>query len=176
MCNALVVVDVVNDFTCGSLGSKLAYNTVPKIIDLINKYVSRNEPVIYLADCHDANYFHTREGRHLSVKHCEFGTSGAELDSRLPIEGDNFYLISKSTFGSEKLMNTLRMLNNENEVKAVEFCGFCTDICVISNIVIAETALPNAEIYVCSDCCVGTTKERHKEALDIMDSLHVNVT
>jgi nicotinamidase-related amidase len=57
----------------------------------------------------------------------------------------------------------------------VELVGLCTDICVLSNAVIAKAALPNAHITVDAAYCAGVTPESHDTALSAMKAIQVEV-
>ena len=81
--------------------------------------------------------------------------------------------IVKETFGSIKLMEILKKY--EHELTDVTFMGFCTDICVISNALMARTYLPETRIVVDSSCCAGTTLENHLAALKVMKSCQIDV-
>ena len=53
--------------------------------------------------------------------------------------------------------------------------GLCTDICVISNVMIAKAFLPEVPIVVDAACCAGVTPESHKQALEAMKMCQVRV-
>ena len=56
------------------------------------------------------------------------------------------------------------------------FVGFDTDICVVSNALLIKTTFyAQADVYVSSGCCAGTTEERHNAALDVMRSCQISV-
>ena len=58
----------------------------------------------------------------------------------------------------------------------IEFVGFCTDICVISNVLLVKAAVYNrANITVDSECCAGVTPESHEAALTEMRMCQVNI-
>ena len=58
----------------------------------------------------------------------------------------------------------------------IEMCGFCTDICVISNaLALKGFTYDFAEITVDSKCCAGVTPEKHEAALEVMRSCQINV-
>ena len=66
----LIVIDAQNDFCAenGSLTTKEAQNTVPKIVDLIK---SKDwDMIVCTRDTHTENYLNTKEGKNLPVKHC----------------------------------------------------------------------------------------------------------
>lgn len=82
-------------------------------------------------------------------------------------------VFSKQTFGSSNLFRKLRTMCGQ--IDSIEFCGVCTDICVVSNALMARMALPNTPIYVNASCCAGTTVENHYAALDVMESCQIDV-
>ena len=53
--------------------------------------------------------------------------------------------------------------------------GLCTDICVISNALLAKAFLPEAEIAVDAACCAGVTPESHRNALEAMKVCQITV-
>ena len=57
----------------------------------------------------------------------------------------------------------------------VEFIGLCTDICVISNALMAKAAVPELSISVDASCCAGVTPEKHEAALEAMRSCQIDV-
>ena len=76
--------------------------------------------------------------------------------------------IDKPAFGSVELMKQLQQLDAENRLEAITFVGLCTDICVISNAIMAKAALPEVPVIVDAACCAGVTPESHKTALAAM--------
>lgn len=63
---------------------------------------------------------------------------------------------------------------SEDDIEFV-VCGFCTDICVISNVLTLKGFYPEAAITVLSDCCAGTTPEMHESALKVMKSCMADI-
>ena len=61
---------------------------------------------------------------------------------------------------------------NPNEI---QFCGTCTDICVVSNVLATIGNFKKAKITVLKDLCAGLTKEKHNAALEVMRSCQVEV-
>ena len=50
-------------------------------------------------------------------------------------------------------------MNEDNEIESITFVGLCTDICVISNALLAKASLPEVPIIVDAKCCAGVTPE-----------------
>lgn len=168
----LVVVDMQNDFIDGALGTKEAQMIVPRVAEKIKEFNGR---VIATRDTHEENYLETQEGRKLPVKHCIRGTEGweirpeiQELIKELPMD--------KKTFGCLDLGNVLQKYDEwQEKIESVTFIGLCTDICVISNAMIAKAALPEATVIVDASCCAGVTPESHKQALEAMKVCQIEV-
>ncbi|SFI00695.1 Nicotinamidase-related amidase [Selenomonas ruminantium] len=169
----LIVVDMQVDFIDGALGSKEAATIVSPVCQKIETARQNGDILIFTRDTHHEDYLDTEEGKHLPVPHCLKDSAGWQIDKRLPIaEGDT--IIDKPTFGSLALGNLLQQ-KYSSTVESIEFIGLCTDICVLSNAVIAKAALPDVPIVVDAACCAGVTPESHDTALAAMKTIQVNV-
>ena len=181
----LVIVDMQNDFIDGTLGSDAAQAIVPNVVKKIEE-ADKDTLIIFTQDTHFEDYDDTLEGKMLPIKHCHFNTEGwlingfireawAENDTTLIHDPEFRYgnTIIKTTFGSTQLMNFLTREGHNFE--EIEFCGLESDICVISNVLMARAALPDMPITVDSSCCAGTTPEAHNAALTVMRSCQINV-
>ena len=62
------------------------------------------------------------------------------------------------------------------DLESIEFIGVCTDICVISNVLLTKAHLPDVPIIVDASCCAGVTPETHKNALAAMKQCQIIVT
>ena len=91
------------------------------------------------------------------MPHCIKGTEGWEIIPELNSEKNADYIIDKETFGSKELAEL--MADNEDNIDDVEFVGVCTDICVISNVLLTKAMIPDKKIYVDSRGCAGVTPE-----------------
>ena len=171
MRNLLIVVDMQNDFIDGALGTKEAVEIVPAVVEKIKSFDGK---VIYTRDTHFENYMETQEGRNLPVKHCIKDTFGWQIRKEID-ELRKEDAIDKITFGSSDLGNILVSLNNEEEIGSITLIGLCTDICVISNAMIAKAFLPEVEVKVDASCCAGVTVESHKNALNAMKMCQIKV-
>ena len=171
MQNILVVVDMQNDFIDGALGTKEAVAIVPFVKEKIEHFDGK---VLFTRDTHHDNYMETQEGRNLPVPHCIKGTQGweirAELEALRRTEP-----IDKPTFGSEKLGELLAAENGKDPIGSITFIGLCTDICVISNAMLAKAFLPEVPIVVDARCCAGVTPQSHKNALEAMKVCQIKV-
>ncbi|MBQ2902602.1 MAG: cysteine hydrolase [Agathobacter sp.] len=167
----LVVVDMQNDFIDGALGTKEAVAIVPNVKEKIENFEGT---VLFTRDTHFENYMDTQEGHNLPVPHCIKGTEGweirAELEALRKTEA-----IDKVTFGSSELPEKLAALNAENPIESITFVGLCTDICVISNVMVTKAFLPEVPVIVDAACCAGVSPETHKNALEVMKVCQVKV-
>lgn len=164
----LIVVDMQNDFIDGALGTAEAVSIVPYVKSVIENFDGK---VIFTRDTHFENYMETQEGKNLPVPHCIKGTDGwqirAELDALRKTEA-----IDKVTFGSKDLVEILK---NEGDIESITFVGLCTDICVISNVMIVKAFYPEIPLIVDAKACAGVTPESHKNALNAMKMCQVTV-
>ena len=171
----LLVIDMQKDFIDGSLGTKEAQEIISNVINKIKKYDKQN--IYATKDTHfDDKYLQTQEGINLPVKHCIKGTEGIEIYEGIKelIESKNIF--EKYTFGSIDLANFMKNLyEKENGKIEVEIIGLCTDICVITNVLLLKTYIPELKISLDKTCCAGVTKEKHEAALETIKSCQINV-
>lgn len=181
----LVAVDLQNDFIDGALGTKEAQAIVPFVVEKL-KHINRDETlVLFTKDTHYYNYMDTLEGKMLPVPHCIENTDGWSIKKEISsiVDGVPGMVCStgkiinsriyKNTFGSDVLRDFL--IENSGVIEEVEFIGLCTDICVVSNALMARQALPNTKIIVDASCCAGVTPETHKAALITMKMCQITV-
>ncbi|MCL2409414.1 MAG: cysteine hydrolase family protein [Oscillospiraceae bacterium] len=172
MKKCLIVVDYQNDFVTGSLGFAEAAELERSIVEKITRYRDNGDEVVFTFDTHDENYRDTQEGRNLPVPHCLQNTDGHKLYGKVAdlIEKSDkrFY---KNTFGSDELYMYLKIEPFEN----IELVGVVSNICVISNAVLAKTAQPNTPVVIDANCTASHDSHLHQAALDIMSGLQIEV-
>ena len=179
MAEILVVVDMQNDFVSGVLGTQEAFDIVPNVVGRVVDALNRGETVLFTRDTHEPDYLSTQEGKHLPVPHCIRGTEGWEIIPQL--QEYAAHPIDKPTFGSQSLGTLLKARDEDLRrqgqpgIEKVTFIGVCTDICVISNALLAKAFLPEAEIVVDAACCAGVTPESHRTALRAMKACQITV-
>lgn len=172
MKKCLIVVDYQKDFVDGALGFEAAPALDEKIAAKIDAYHQEGGEVIFTLDTHEANYMETQEGRNLPVPHCIRGTDGWQLYGKTAAaKQPQDIVIEKPTFPSYELGALLR----EKKYDAIELVGVVTDICVISNAVIAKAALPEAVITVDAQCTSTMSEEMKQKTFDVMASLQIQV-
>ena len=164
----LCVIDMQNDFIDGALGTPEAVQIVPYVKALIETFDGK---VLFTRDTHFADYMDTQEGKNLPVPHCIKGTPGWEIHPDLEALRKT-EAIDKLTFGSSSLP---QVLAQEEKVESVTFVGLCTDICVISNVMITKAFFPEVPLIVDAKACAGVTPESHKNALNAMKMCQITV-
>ena len=78
-------------------------------------------------------------------------------------EAKHAVILDKPSFGSPELAAYLKE-HGADGYESIELIGLCTDICVISNVVVDAS------------CCAGVTPESHENALSAMRMCQVVIT
>ncbi|ODA41041.1 cysteine hydrolase family protein [Desulfosporosinus sp. BG] len=168
----LVVVDYQKDFVNGSLGFDKAVTLEKGIYQKIKQYKQNSDEVVFTFDTHDDNYLQTQEGRNLPVPHCLRNTEGWDLYGEIAdLCDETSKRFKKITFGSLELADYLTSKN----YASVELIGVVSNICVISNAIIAKAALPEAEIIVDASCTASFDESLNQKALDVMQGMQIKV-
>lgn len=174
----LVVIDMQHDFVDMALGSPEARAIVPAVAAKVEEYAKMEEGVIlYTRDTHFGNYMETMEGKHLPVPHCIANTLGWQI---VPdVYQCDSEVVDKYTFGCyclpDEIWSACGKKYNKFDIDSIEFCGVCTDICVVSNVLITKTVFRDTPIIVDSKCCAGVTPAKHEAALEVMRSCQIEV-
>ena len=168
MKKALVVVDMQNDFVTGVLGTKEAQ----AIVKPMAEYIKNFDGDIYATqDTHTDTYKFTQEGQKLPVPHCIFATEGWNIVPEITEVMEDVCLFNKSTFGSVELAKHIQDYHYDE----VQFCGVCTGICVISNVLLTKAYCPEVPIKVIENLCACVTPESHKTAIEAMKMCQVDI-
>lgn len=172
MKKALIVVDYQKDFVIGSLGFPKAEALDEAIAAKIQEYRSCGGDVIVTLDTHAENYLETQEGKNLPVVHCVSGTDGWNLFGETAKQiRENDRKFEKGTFGSLALAEYLK----RREYEQVELVGVVSNICVISNAVLAKAVLPESLIIVDAACTASNDDIMNEKALDVMEGIQIKV-
>lgn len=169
MRKALVIIDMQNDFVFGALGSNDAQNILPAVKARIERGRIEGEEIVFTRDTHEENYLSTSEGKRLPVPHCIKHTHGWEIVDGLHRAGEKIF--DKPTFGSVELARFL----TEKNFDEVTFCGVCTDICVVSNVLLYKAHSPEKAVRAIESCMAGTSKQAHDAAVLTMRSCQVEI-
>lgn len=180
MKKVLCVIDCQNDFISMALKNEEAIKKVPNIVKKIQKF--NGDLIVVTLDTHEENYLETNEGKKLPVVHCIKGTDGWRIEGNVmsalkdaELRNIKVVYIEKPTFGSEEVVNAIKRVSLWSDID-IEFIGFCTDICVVSNVLLAKAAFYNkANISVIENCCAGVTHESHEAALITMRMCQIDI-
>ncbi len=173
MKQCLIVVDFQNDFIDGALGFEGAIDIKEPILKKIRNAKQQGHDILYTIDTHKDDYLETEEGHNLPVIHCVEGTHGHQIEADVQAEiRDEDKQFVKYTFPSLELGTYLK----DKDYDEIELVGLVSNICVLSNAVIAKSALPNAHIKVDAKATASFDKDIHEKALDVMEGLHIEVT
>ena len=178
----LVVVDYQNDFVDGALGFEGAELLDGKIAQKIDGYREAGDHICFTFDTHHKDYLETQEGRKLPIPHCIEGSEGhalyGEVAKRLH-DSDDVFL--KPTFGStalfERLSKRQRVADELGALpfESIEFVGLVSNMCVLSNAVMARAACPDVPIIVDAACTAAPDQEMNEKALDVLEGLQIEV-
>lgn len=177
----LVVIDMQNDFIDGPLGTPEARGIVDKVCEKIRG--EEWDHVFTTQDVHDTNYLVTSEGKKLPVEHCIGRTDGFFINDKIldVLHRRDFTECFKYTFGDRYLPTTIweKIYNFDHRFKDqdvyITLVGVCTDICVISNALLLKAHYPEMNIIVDAACCAGSTPEKHRMALEVMNSCQIDI-
>lgn len=168
----LIVVDFQRDFVDGALGFPGAAALDSRIAEKIEGYRKAGDQILFTFDTHGKDYMYTQEGKNLPVPHCEKGSEGWKLYGQVAKayrEGD--VCLEKCTFGSDLLLSYLK----EHPFDSIELVGVVSNICVISNAVIAKAAQPETPVVVDARCVGSGDEALHNKALDVMEGLQIEI-
>jgi len=163
MKKVLIVVDMINDFVTGKLGSDHARKIVPNISTLIKKAKKQGIPVIYLRDAH------TLDDKELGIwgEHAMKGSTGSEIIPELKPEKNDIVIEKKwySAFVDTQLPNILKRLG----IDTIIFTGVSTDICVQNNV--APAYFSGYKTIVPRDCTASIDEASYEFSLKYMKNI-----
>ncbi|MCD7839082.1 MAG: cysteine hydrolase family protein [Erysipelotrichaceae bacterium] len=167
----LVVVDYQNDFVCGSLGFDKAKELEDHIVYLIKEYRMNGDEVIYTMDTHQSNYLETYEGKHLPIEHCIEHTEGWQIYGKVKDLLQDSLCFKKNTFPSLDLAYYLE----DKKYKDITFVGLVSNICVISNAIMAKAAQCETPIRVDLKGIGSSDEKAHQACIEVMKSLQIEI-
>lgn len=179
----LIVIDYQKDFVDGALGFDGAELLDERIARKIDEYRNAGDSVFFTFDTHHKDYLDTQEGRKLPIPHCLEGTEGHSLYGQVADAiQDSDEVFFKPTFGSAALFERLLKLQavaaglGKQPFESIELVGLVSNMCVLSNAVIARTACPDVQIVVDASCTAAPDPETNEKALDVLEGLQIEVT
>ena len=133
--DALIVVDMQNDFIVGSLPVKGAEEIIPNVNRYIELFSSKGLCVFFTRDWHPEDHISFKDNGGLWPKHCVQNSEGAMFHKDLKLPEDNLFIISKGTSPDFDAYSgfqgtSLDSLLKERGIKRLFVCGLATDYCV----------------------------------------------
>jgi nicotinamidase-related amidase len=172
MKKCLIIVDYQNDFVSGALGFPGAAELEKNIVQKIKQYRNAGDEIIFTFDTHGEDYMDTQEGRNLPVAHCLKDTEGHKLYGEvalLALESDK--MIYKNTFASDELYQYLKT----ELFESIELAGLVSNICIISNAILAKTAQPETPILIDTKCTASHDSKLNEAAFNVMAGLQIQI-
>lgn len=165
MRNALVVIDMLNDFVTGKIANPRAERIIPTIVDLIGKARSDDDwLVVYANDAHLPQDFELK----VWGDHAMAGTPGAEMIPELAAaEGD--FVLPKRTYSSFHETG-LDPLLRQFGIDTVVLTGQHTNICLRHTT--ADAFFRGYEVVVPRDAVEAVTEEDHESGLAYLESIY----
>jgi len=164
MKKAIIVVDMINDFVTGKLGSPRARKIVPDIASLLKKARKQGVPVIYLRDAHTAS------DREMDIwgEHAMKGTEASEIVPELKPEKNDIVIEKRwySGFVDTELPLILKKLG----VDTLIILGVSTDICVQNNV--GHAYFSGYKTIVPQDCTASIDEKAHEQAIKYMKNIY----
>lgn len=65
--------------------------------------------------------------------------------------------------------------SKEKDIESITFVDLCTDICVISNVMLVKAFYPEIPLIVDAKSCAGVTLQSHKTSLEAMKAIQVKI-
>lgn len=161
----MLVIDMINDFVSGALGSERALRIIAPLRELIRWSREGRIPVIYVSDAHLP-----KVDREFEVwpSHALEGSWGAEIIEELrPEKGD--YHLKKRRY-SAFYATGLDLLLRELGVDTVILTGLVTNICIQHTA--ADAFFRGYRVVIPRDCVEAPTQEEQDAALRYMERVY----
>ena len=172
---ALILVDIQNDFCPGGA---LAVKDGDKIVEPVNRLISRFPLVISTQDWHPANHISFKQQGGPWPTHCVQGTAGAELRADLDTTKIVHYFRKASSpnkddysefAGKDDQGRSLNELLKSKGVKILYVVGLATDYCVLETVM--DGLKHGYEVYAVTDAmrAVDVAPDDGSKALQKME-------
>jgi len=164
MADALLIVDMVNDFVTGVLKCERAQRIIPQIARLADGARKAGVPIIYVNDAHLASDFELKIWGPHSMK----GTKGADIISRLKAaKGDT--ILGKQTY-SAFYETSLDSVLRAHDIDNLVITGLHSNICCRHTS--ADAFFRGIKPILPEDCVDSLTKEAHESGLEYIRTMY----
>jgi len=161
---AVVVIDMLEDFVTGALRCERADRIIPNIKKLVETARKKNIPIIYSNDAHLPTDFELKKWG----KHAMKGSKGAEVISQLKPTKEDIILEKRaySGFFETGLDSVLRNL----KVDALILTGLHTNMCVRHTA--ADAFFRGYKLVIPQDATEAFTEKDYKEGLEYLKNVY----
>ena len=161
---ALIVIDMLNDFVTGKLKTERAKHIIPNIKRLIQAARDADAPVIYSSDAHLPVDFELKKWGEHAMK----GTEGAEVIPQLkPGKGD--YVLDKRTY-SGFFETGLDLLLRNMDIDTIVLTGLHTNICIRHTA--ADGFFRGYKIVVPKDATEALSEQEYRQGLEYLKKVY----
>lgn len=161
---AVVVLDMVNDFVTGALECERAQRIIPNLQTLLENARAHDVSVIFANDAHLPEDFEIE----LWGEHAMKGTQGAEIIPELEAKGDD-YVLEKRTYsgfydtGLDQLLKGLG-------ADTLYLTGLHTNMCCRHTA--ADAYFRGYDLVAVDDGCEAFSEEDHLDGLDYLKQVY----
>lgn len=165
MRSAILVIDVINDFVSGVLGSERASRIVPNVSKLLTRARENHIPIIYVTDAHHQGIEPEFE---IFPVHALDGSNGSKIIGEIKPESGDYHIKKRrySGFYETGLDSLLRDL----KVDTLIITGIVTNICVQHTA--ADAFFRGYKIVIPSDCVEAQSDTEQESALRYMEKIY----
>jgi nicotinamidase-related amidase len=164
MTDALLIVDMVNDFVTGKLGTPRAKRIIPNIRTLADAARAGGVPVIYVNDAHLPKDFELK----IWGPHSMAGTKGAQIIPDLAASKDD-YVFGKQTYSAfyETPLDTVLRAHG---VDHLVITGLHSNICCRHTS--ADAFFRGIRPVIPEDGVESLTQEAHEQGLEYIKTIY----
>jgi len=162
---AILVIDVINDFVSGVMGSERASRIVSNISKLLTRARENHVPIIYVTDAHHEGI---EPEFQIWPTHALEGTNGSKIVEEIKPESGDYHVKKRrySGFYETGLDSLLRDL----KVGTIIITGIVTNICVQHTA--ADAFFRGYKIVIPSDCVEALSDSEQQSALCYMEKIY----
>ncbi len=183
----LFIIDMQNKFLDPESDSyvKDSEKLIPKIIEKIKEYEDKDDIIFYTLDIELSSVKQGDENTndHTSIKKGEVKSDNKtkwknKIHSELEKYLNKDQEIKKTYYAipPRKLLEIQEKFKNDDHVlNEIEFVGVESNICVLANAICIQSAFPEAKIIIDSSLTTSRDLEKHKIALETMESLGMEI-
>lgn len=161
---AVLVIDMLNDFVTGQLGSERARAIVPAVAELLDAARLHGVPVIFCNDSHESG----DSELNFWGEHAMTGSEGAMVIPDLKLSATD-YIVPKHHF-SGFFATALGGILGTLGVDTVIVTGIYANICVLHTV--ADAYQSGYRVVVASDAVNAMTENDYKVSLEYMKSTY----